>query len=130
MKKAFIIRTTPTSVIYVTGFSAQHQIVQVGQRSDARKYLTRAAAQRFIDQRAGCGYGLNMTATIEEIAVEGWNVILNGRLPAFRTYSTFAEAAQFISAETGETLDSIKQNFDAGCPTSIGNSDFDIEEVS
>jgi hypothetical protein len=58
-----------------------------------------------------------------------WRVVQNGRLPALAEFDTFHEAMTFVSNTTGETFDAIKQNTDAGCPTTYRDIEFDIEEV-
>lgn len=58
-----------------------------------------------------------------------WNVTINGRMPAFRQFTTFDEAVSFVSAETGEAESVVRSDNAAGCPTMHGNgNEYDIEK--
>mgnify|MGYP001615217305 CR=1 FL=1 len=60
-----------------------------------------------------------------------WRVVLNGRLPAIREFANFHEAVDFISVETGDSVNRVLEAFEAGCPTirERDAAEFDIEEV-
>lgn len=57
-----------------------------------------------------------------------WNVTLNGRLPALRQFESFDAAVGFVSDKTGETPAQIARDNAAGCPTMIGDDEYDIEK--
>lgn len=59
-----------------------------------------------------------------------WNVCLNGRMPALRQFDTFNEAVHFVSVETGAAEDDIRKDNAAGCPTTRGDNDYDIEKAA